>query len=502
MAVKKRLANEFYNLFLRGQTLKLFIFQLVVFLIIGSATLLSNIEIEANFFVIILIFLFISSIIISFTIIKKTAQPTKVLIAASLSMSEEMTDIAPPNPNEKKYQQSGLGDAIQTIYELSSKNTAKLISNKSGDIASEALSNSKFGLVALNDKRQIVYAAPIKIDPQGKQQISLLFNDNAGLDTWLDECSEKSVHAEHIWTRIPDRLPNEENRRFFDIIASYHKGAKVETILSLIDRTENYKVDEEGLDFIAFAAHELRGPITVIRGYLDILQDELSSQLAGDQVELFKRLVVSANRLSGYIDNILNTSRYDRRHLIVHLGEGKISNVYDTIKDDMELRASSQGRILNVNLPDDLPTVAVDIASMSEVLGNLIDNALKYSNEGGVVSVSAKTNGSFVDVMIQDNGIGMPESVVNQLFQKFYRSHRSRETVAGTGIGLYISKAIVESHGGNISVSSQEGHGSTFTISIPIYATVADKLKTDNNSNQGIIKEGNGWIKNHSMYRG
>jgi two-component system phosphate regulon sensor histidine kinase PhoR/two-component system sensor histidine kinase VicK len=95
----------------------------------------------------------------------------------------------------------------------------------------------------------------------------------------------------------------------------------------------------------------------------------------------------------------------------------------------------------------------------------------------------------------------MPESVVGNLFQKFYRSHRSRETVAGTGIGLYITKAIVESNGGKISVRSEDGKGSTFTVSLPIYSTVADKLKAGDNSNEGLISEGNGWIKNHSMYR-
>jgi two-component system phosphate regulon sensor histidine kinase PhoR/two-component system sensor histidine kinase VicK len=89
-----------------------------------------------------------------------------------------------------------------------------------------------------------------------------------------------------------------------------------------------------------------------------------------------------------------------------------------------------------------------------------------------------------------------------QLFQKFYRSHHSRETVAGTGIGLYISKGIIESHGGNISVRSEEGRGSTFTFALPIYATVAAKLQSGDNSNEGMIEHGNGWIKNHSMYRG
>jgi signal transduction histidine kinase len=97
----------------------------------------------------------------------------------------------------------------------------------------------------------------------------------------------------------------------------------------------------------------------------------------------------------------------------------------------------------------------------------------------------------------------MPGNVVSNLFHKFYRSHRSRETVSGTGIGLYISKAIVESHGGKISVRSVEGEGSTFTFSLPIYSTVADKLQAGNNSNESLIDRNDGsWIKNHAMFRG
>jgi signal transduction histidine kinase len=96
----------------------------------------------------------------------------------------------------------------------------------------------------------------------------------------------------------------------------------------------------------------------------------------------------------------------------------------------------------------------------------------------------------------------MPGNVVSNLFHKFYRSHRSRETVAGTGIGLYICKAIIESHGGKIGVRSIEGQGSTFEFSLPIYARVAEKLQSNNNSSESMIEHGEGWIKNHSMYRG
>ena len=146
--------------------------------------------------------------------------------------------------------------------------------------------------------------------------------------------------------------------------------------------------------------------------------------------------------------------------------------------------------------------MAADKNSVGEVLSNLIDNAIKYSNEGGQVAVSAHAISGFIEVSVVDRGIGMPPSVIPNLFHKFYRSHRSRETVAGTGIGLYISKAIVESHGGTVEVRSTEREGSTFTFTLPIYDTVAEKIKAAGGKNDLLIEKSGGWIRNHSMYRG
>lgn len=462
----------------------------------------------------------------SVIIYRLVAQPIKDLLAVVIRISGEPTATPPPNPNHKRFEESGFKDVLQTIYSLASTDTTKdgdeAPQPENIDIATQAtqqpvkhtgastlletaLDETSCGFIVMDKTRAITFsnkAAPISIDTNGVASLHLLYNGQDTLDAWLDECDKNAVHAERTWSRVPNKMPEEEGRRFFDIIASYDKGAESEVVLTLVDRTDLYATGEQELDFIAFAAHELRGPITVIRGYLDVLEGELKDVLEDDQHELFHRLTVSANRLSGYINNILNTSRYDRRHLKIHMTETTVAEVYDVIRDDMDLRASAQNRMLAVNIPTDLPKIAGDLASLSEVFGNLIDNAIKYSNEGGAINVSAQLKGDLVEIAIQDHGIGMPASVVGNLFQKFYRSHRSRETVAGTGIGLYISKAIVESHGGTIAVLSEDGKGSTFIVSLPTFKSVADKLKAGNNSNEGLIEQGSGWIKNHSMFRG
>jgi signal transduction histidine kinase len=525
LKAKPQLVKDFWPRFKRGAVALIIFLQLLILIAVAALLSYSGFFKDNPIgFITTLVAQSILGVVASLIIYHFIARPVKHLLAALVHVAGEPTTTTPPNPNEERFEKNGFKPVLQTIYQLAADikdpfqeghstapattpqgQSTTLPTPTIQNALDTALDQAICGFVIMNKERKITYAnraTPLRVNTDGVQSLDLLFGENDTIEKWWDECEQTAVHSEKTWPRIPNKLPNEENRRFFDVVASYNKGTETEMVITLIDRTHLYEIGEEELDFIAFAAHELRGPITVIRGYVDVLSDELSNVLEEDQKELFRRLVVSSNRLSGYINNILNTSRYDRRHLRMHLNETTVGDVYDTIRDDMALRASSQSRLLTVTIPDGLPTIAADTASLGEVFGNLIDNAIKYSNEGGAINVSATSKGDTVEWTVEDHGIGMPASVVSNLFQKFYRSHRSRETVAGTGIGLYISKAIVESHGGNISVRSEDGHGSTFIVTLPTYKTVADKLKQDNNGNETLISSNGSWIKNHNMYRG
>lgn len=435
-------------------------------------------------------------------------EPLDILARTVTQISDQPHDTIPPNLNGTRHEKTGYKLMVDTIYQHVTSPTATA---SPGDLTTAdvnpVLDHLPAGVIALNEAREIVYAnrrAPIATDTTGKKSIQLEFDSKDTLETWFATVEQTEVRGERRWNGVQDVPPGSPERRVFDVVASYEKNAPggLDTIILLVDRTAHYAVNEEGMDFMALAAHELRGPITVIRGYLDILRPELDPALNEDQKLLFDRLDVSASKLSGYVSNILNAAKFDRRHLKLHLSEQPLKTIYSTVADDLSLRASTQGRLLAVSFPDDLPTIAADPSSLSEVMANLVDNAIKYSREGGQVNVTASVDGDFVRFTVQDFGMGMPGSVVSGLFSKFYRSHRSKQTVSGTGLGLYISKAIVESHGGRISVNSTEGEGSTFSFGVPIYSTVADKLLSSDSANQGIIETSSGWIKNHSMYRG
>lgn len=515
MAVKNKAAeSEQLHLFwprhrrmtlLRAMTVQSFIIALVIGVIV---VLYPNPPIGAW---IVISILTVMALLGTWVVTLMAMRPVKDLSSALVHVSGELSAQVPPNLNDSYYVHTRLRPLLKLVYDMATNqpgspaeenNEGAVVTNV--DVAGQ-LNHTATGLIMLDASGEIVFAnksAPILIDGNGKKSIELIFDVDPSISQWLAERDEHDIHAEKTWRRIANKLTGEPDRRLFDVYVSYEKGSEAETIITLFDRTNDYQPEDDDLDFIAFAAHELRGPITVIRGYLDTLNDELADITDPDQKELFQRLIVSANRLSGYVNNILNASRFDRRHLKVHLEEQTVQNIYDTIADDMQMRATAQQRLLSVSLPDGLPTVAADLNSMSEVLANLIDNAIKYSNDGGSIEVTAGVNADFVEVSVTDHGIGMPANVISNLFHKFYRSHRSRETVAGTGIGLYISKAIVESNGGKISVRSVEGHGSTFTFSLPIYSTVADKLKTGVNNQDFIERSSSGWIKNHGAFRG
>ena len=132
-------------------------------------------------------------------------------------------------------------------------------------------------------------------------------------------------------------------------------------------------------------------------------------------------------------------------------------------------------------------------------MDELPDNAIKYSGDGQKIVVrSYLTKDGMIETTVQDSGVGIPENVIPNLFERFYRNHRTQSQVGGTGLGLYLSKAIVEAHGGHIWVQSKEGQGTTIGFTLQPYALVAGKLKSDNG---GIVRQAHGWIKNHSLYR-
>ena len=440
---------------------------------------------------------------IGLLLLRYVLKPTKIIAHCLMYVRGEPLPEPLPNRDNPKFIKSGLSLLLGTILDRPALKDDSTTDKIDQQPLQNLLASLPIGFIAMDSNRRVIAAnslAPILTTPDGHRQIQLDFvNANESLDAWLKQVVGNEIEAEKIWPHVQNVAPDQPERRIFDVIAHYRQDSPdgIAIVIITIDRTAEYWGEEDNADFVALAAHELRGPITVIRGYLDILEQQLGAQITQDQQELIDRLNVSAKRLSSYVNNILNASRYDHKHLKLQLAETTVANIVSDIKDDMELRARTQNRTIVWQIPEQLSTIAADQSTIGEVLCNLIDNAIKYSHDGGQIEVSAAPQDDFVAISIRDHGIGMPTVVANNLFSKFYRSHRSRDSVGGTGIGLFISRGIIESHGGHIGVQSIEGEGSTFTFTLPVYSTVADSL-TDSSGNDNLIRDGGSWIRNHS----
>jgi PAS domain S-box-containing protein len=219
-------------------------------------------------------------------------------------------------------------------------------------------------------------------------------------------------------------------------------------------------------EFIGLVSHELRTPLTSIIGYIALLRDERSKGLNADHfAEVIER---NAQRLLRLVGDLLFLSRIQSGQLTMELRRTDLASIAAETVAEMEPEAQRKNVSLSLS-HDDAPTFAADPTRIAQLLGNLISNAVKFTPEGGRIEVSVRTDGDHAVLAVRDTGIGIPVPDQEQIFERFFRSaSATRQVIPGTGLGLTISKAIVDAHHGTISVDSQEGQGSTFTVRLPL----------------------------------
>ncbi len=333
--------------------------------------------------------------------------------------------------------------------------------------------------------------------------LNLEFGSDNTLEAWIEDCQNNKVTDTAYWERVHVLSKSDSKLvRQCDIAAYYNKdnSSGTEFIVTLFDRTDRYNADDDSMGFVALAVHELRTPITMLRGYIEVFEEELSEGLDDELKSFMEKMEASAKRLSIFVSNILNVARIEQNQLSLHLTEERWSDVLQASVTDAELRAKIHGKTIEFTIDSDLPTVAVDRVSIYEVLNNLLENAIKYSGESKriVVASSIDKDGN-VQTTIQDFGMGIPSNILPSLFEKFSRNHRTKDSVSGTGLGLYLAKAIINAHEGQIWVSSKEAEGTTFGFTLKPYATLSQEQR--DGTNKDITRSANGWIKNHSLYR-
>ena len=257
-------------------------------------------------------------------------------------------------------------------------------------------------------------------------------------------------------------------RSFAATTSAVRSGNSTGAVLVLYDISELRRLERVRRDFVANVSHEFKTPLTAIQGFAETL---LGGAL--DDPENRKRfleiILGHSRRLARLTDDLLKLSQIEAESMELDFRPVPVSELVSGCLDTARFRAEQKKLTLGVECPCDLPRALGDRGRLTEVLQNLLDNAIQYTPDGGRITVRARAEDHGIIFSVSDTGIGIPRTDQERIFERFYRvdAARSRE-VGGTGLGLCIAKHIVEAHGGRIWVESTVGQGSDFYFSVPV----------------------------------
>ncbi|NNN19808.1 MAG: GAF domain-containing protein [Acidimicrobiaceae bacterium] len=406
---------------------------------------------------------------------------------------------------------SGLGSALHADRAL----VRTMENGVPGSVISEwSPSNiypSMYGTVGssiLADKRLLVYGEDSKIIKSLHGGSAVAVNDisnderfsedvrtialSTGLGAFLSVPVMGPQGLEAILTAIMEGKVRNWNDRDIQVAQTMASGlaATLSAIRLYEDELENVekmrKLDESKDAFLASVSHELRTPLTSIVGYLELLQDDVADgAIPNSYSGMFDAIERNSKRLLDLIENILTTSRIDSGVLKLSKTWSHITPLLMRTTEAIMPQLSAKHIDLKVQIKDRLPDICADFQLLERAMLNLLSNAIKFTPDNGTISMTAFSESNGIAISISDSGVGIADDELNNLFTKFYRASTAQaNAIQGTGLGLVIVKAIVEQHGGTVTVTSKLGEGSTFTLRLPI--SDSDPYQTVNESNEKV----------------
>jgi NtrC-family two-component system sensor histidine kinase KinB len=253
----------------------------------------------------------------------------------------------------------------------------------------------------------------------------------------------------------------------FSIVPVHEKsGPTFSIVLVLRDVTRLKQLDHLKSEFVTAASHELRTPLTSMSMSIDLLHESAIKKLSKKEKELISAATEEIERLKALVNDLLDLSKIEAGKMEMDIRKISINKALEHMLSVMQAQAEEKGIRLTSNLSKNLPSVKADIGKITLVLNNLVSNALRYTEKGETIDLSAKRVGDMVHISVKDNGKGIPIEYQSKIFEKFIRVKGDTES-KGSGLGLSICKEIVKAHGGTIWVDSAPGRGSEFTFTLP-----------------------------------
>jgi PAS domain S-box-containing protein len=390
-----------------------------------------------------------------------------------------------------------MADKLQTLYhgleakvqEKTNQLAERIHESEAGHARDEAiLSGIGEGLVALDDKSQVVMvndkAAEIfglkRQDLYGKPLAKVLDTLRNALDQVMEPAARPEAQAQSTKQPVSGqyiyhRYQTDGTTLTLSIAATpvYNSGQFIGVVLMVRDMTKEKEIDRMKTEFISLASHQLRTPLSAIKWSSQMMSSDVSA-LSDEQRELARNIGDSTERMIQLVNSLLNISRIESGRIIIDPKPTDVRAMVTQLVHDLQPEIDAKYQQITVTIDEQLPLINLDPNLMRQVYLNLLTNAMKYSFKEGKIALTITQKGDQLVSEITDNGMGIPANQQEKVFQKFFRAdNASRLETDGSGLGLYLVKAIVDSSEGTITFTSEENKGTTFRVTLPMSGMVA-----------------------------
>lgn len=326
------------------------------------------------------------------------------------------------------------------------------------------------GVVVVNNKGEVMLMNPaaeklLNTEKEEKIGKSLLADVQEGQLFSMakeDESGERDIELSSTTDEAKKIL------RSSSAVIEDENGKTVGMVTVLSDITKQKELEELKSNFVASVSHELRNPIGAIQQSISVILDKTAGPLTEYQERFLTNALKNLRRLSGLIDDLLDLAKFEAKKMELKYEQASINKIVTEVFETMSTWAKNKDITLLKNIQASLPEISLDPDRIIQVLINLISNAIKFTPNGGTITVAAEQKGELVELRVIDTGEGIDEKDLNKIFDKFQQVGKKSRGVTGTGLGLAIVKEIVHLHGGEITVTSKIGEGTTFHVTLPM----------------------------------
>jgi NtrC-family two-component system sensor histidine kinase KinB len=424
--------------------------------------------------------LVVAGLVSSALLTRRIVRPLSTLSAAADRIAEGHYDVELPETSGDEFGHLAARFAVMArkLQAFRDLDVGRVIAEKR---RSDAIIRSiGDGIVVLDHEFQVVSMNPIAEAVLGVRQERAVGQTLRSIlgDEALAESVRELATAGRARRPGADQLvlpvPHEEGMMHYELEVTEvqaDSGAPLGFVLKIEDITHFRELDRLKTEFVATASHQLRTPLTSMSMSLDLLGESAGAVLEERDQELLNAAREDAQRMKALVNELLDLSRMESGQLTLELEQVDMGSLAESIVATFHSQAEEAGIELALDVGEELPPVRADPTKIGWVTANLISNALRYTDPGGHIVVSAEAVREFVQVSVSDDGAGIPFELQARIFEKFVQVPGERAQ-GGSGLGLAIAKAIVNDHGGTIWVDSTPGQGSTFTFLVPRFSGV------------------------------